>query len=192
MTNDKPSRPDLLALDDPSFDRNDGQQTDVRRRTVSAAEAFSRSVEAIRGDTGALSLRSILPAQLARSLFMQQFRAEQRPRWIEIVSDLMISAKSSASNGSPVDFYHKYRRIREDEETKSAAERLLFAERLADALTGSSFTYKSSPSASMWTVILCTSDELGTAAPAVLARSHETGETQKIQLVHVLAGLRIE
>lgn len=192
MTNDKPSRPDLLALDDPSFDRNDGYQTDVRRRTVSAAEAFTRNVEAIRGDTGALSLRNILPAQLAGSRFIQQFQEAQRLRWIEIISGLMISAKASAGNGSPVDFYHKYRRIREDEETKSAAERLLFTERLADALSGSSFTHKSGPSASMWTIILCTSDELGTAAPAVLARSHETGETQKIQLVHVLAGLRIE
>ncbi len=192
MTNERPSQPDLLALDDPSFDGVDGRGTDVRRRTVSASEAFSRDVEAIRKDTGTLSLRNILPAQLASSRFIQQFQGPQRLRWIAILSELMISAKGSVTNGSPVDFYHKYRRIREEEETKSAAERLLFAERLADALTSSSFTHKSGPAASMWTVILCTSDEMGTAAPAVLARSHETGETQKIQLVQVLAGLRIE
>lgn len=204
--NDRPSKPGFEVSGEPAeLSGIVGERSAIRRHEggPSAAEAFSASVDAIRnrthGDTGTLSLRTILSAQLAQSRFIQQFPEAARPQWIDIITELMVTAKACVANGSTssgavtsVDFYQKYRKLREDEETRQTSEKLLFVERLADALSGTTFAVMEGNIATQWAIILCTSDELArSGAPSVLARG-PSGETQKFQLLHVMGGLRAD
>lgn len=179
----KPSQPAFPAVHPESVSDDGGGR--------SAAEIFSSNVRVIRGDTGALSLRAILPAQMAHSRFIEQFPADSRGRWVEIMTELMVTAKDCVGENLPVEFYRKFRQLKEAEETRPVAEKLLFVERLAAALSGAAFVHKNGASISTLRVEFCSSDELESAAPSLPARS-ENGESQKVQLIHVMAGLKIE
>lgn len=179
----KPSQPAFPAVDP----ENLRETADER----SAAEVFSSHVRAIRGDTGSLSLRSILPAQMGLSRFIEQFPQQARGRWIEILTDLMVTAKDCMADNLTVEFYRKFRQLKEEEETRPVGEKLLFVQRLAAALSGVSFTYKNGLNASTWRVEFCSSADFEGVAPTLTVRN-DSGEYQKVQLLHVFAGLKIE
>lgn len=178
----KPSQPAFPAVS-PENLREEGNERSV-------AEAFSTNVRAIRGDTGSLSLRAILPAQMTLSRFIAQFPEQDRGRWIEILTDLMVTAKDCMADNLTVEFYRKFRQLKEDEEARPVGEKLLFIQRLAAALSGVSFTHKNGLSVSSWRIEFCSSADLDGVAPSLTARN-DGGEYEKVQLLYVLAGLKI-
>ncbi len=194
--NKKPSHPGALPSNDTAASGTHETPCSAikPRRRVSAALAFSeqaQEIRAVRGNTGAIAVRKILGIQLSDDSVIKSFPEETRESWMEIIASLMITAKSALEDDMPVDFYVKFRELKDEEEKKPLTEKLLFIPRLSSWLSGKHFSLKEGATTSSWKVSVCNSEDLMAAAPILVARNETTGQFQQVQLVHIMAGLKI-
>ena len=161
----------------------------------SAAEVFKGDItvirESVRGDTGQLDLGNILSRRLICSPFIAKFAPEVQSEWAGIITRLMVAAKDAMAKGAREDFYATFRDLKEQEELKPAAKKLLFIERFSNALPGEYFSAKGENNVETWKVLRCSSTELSGAAPQLLVENEATGEAKNMQLIDIMAGLKV-
>ncbi len=194
----KTSQPGLPAENERSLSEPETTGINSRIRPTAPADGpisadnFGDRVNEIRRNTGALFVDKIIKMQLSEDASIAEFPENARKEWVEIIFELMTAAKAAmAESTAAIDFYVKFRQLKDDEERKPASQKLLLVERLSTWLSGKSFVYKTGVTVTTWKVERCTISDLSAAAPAFLAKNETAGETQQVQLFQVLAGLKI-